>query len=274
MYRAIRLQAVGGTRARRSTQVGRAGSHDTLPSKLVSMTALRRYFAAVVSPLLCAAVVLASWPFDAGYVRTGDRNHDGRPDQWDVYDARGDLRRTLSDANFDGHSDWEESYEGGCIAQRISDRNFDHRLDVVEEFDPNTCEHTRSVVDVDFDGRADLLVLFEAGRVVLARWAPQPGTPDRDIDVAAKVDAAAPPAAGGLARFLDPFRGDLSLSTPRDRGEVRLAATLPCGALPVDGIRACPPSQPAARSAFTTGPLDSAPRPTRLTRGPPAPASL
>ena len=52
--------------------------------------------------------------------------------------------------------------------RRDSDRDFNDRVDLVQEFDPTTHEHVRTVVDVDSDGTADLLVLFQDGRPVFS----------------------------------------------------------------------------------------------------------
>jgi hypothetical protein len=153
--------------------------------------------------LLCAfagavAAAGSSWPA-AGYVRTEDRNGDGRPDVWRVYDRSGHTSRVRIDLNFDGRSDVEEYYERGVLVRRESDRNFDGRIDLADEFDPATGEQVRSVQDVDFDGAADLLVLFRDGQSVYSEWA-GPATP------AAAQAAPRPAAADQLAPLMDPFR--------------------------------------------------------------------
>jgi hypothetical protein len=102
-------------------------------------------------------------------VQTTDQNGDGRPDVWRHYDARGQVTEVDVDTNFDGKPDVEEYYERGVLVRRESDRNFNGQADLVEEFDRTTHGQTRSVVDIDYDGTADLLVLFRDGRPVFSK---------------------------------------------------------------------------------------------------------
>ena len=104
---------------------------------------------------------------DARAVRTEDQNRDGQPDVWREYDGLGRLAGVLVDTNFDGRSDVHEYYDDdGALVRRESDRDFNDRVDLVQEFDAKTRERARSVVDTDFDGTADLLVLFQGGKPV------------------------------------------------------------------------------------------------------------
>src|SRR5438477_5876587 len=125
---------------------------------------------------LCAlasgAVALAPLWQAAAYVRAEDRNGDGRPDIWRTYDRLGRVSDVTVDTNFDGRSDVHEYYQRGALVRRESDRDFNDRVDLVQEFDPTTREPVRTVVDVDFDGTADLLVLFQGGQPVFSEWAP------------------------------------------------------------------------------------------------------
>jgi hypothetical protein len=142
---------------------------------------------------------MSVWPSAIGRMQTEDTNHDGRPDIWRYYDARGELTHISIDTNFDGHPDREEQYSRGSLWRRETDRNFDERVDLVEEFDPATHEHLRSTVDVDFDGRADLRVLFADGRPVHSEWA-------KPVAEAARRDASvASSPADGLMALFDPF---------------------------------------------------------------------
>jgi hypothetical protein len=164
----------------------------------------------ILCALACAtAAVLSIWP-SAGYVRTEDRNGDGRPDVWRVYDRRGQLSKVAIDTNLDGRSDVQEYYERGALVRRESDRNFDDRVDLVEEFDPTTHEEVRSTVDVDFDGIADLLVLFQEGHGVFSKWA-HPPTPATARGSSAPKAYASQPTANDLAPLEDPFRADLAI---------------------------------------------------------------
>jgi hypothetical protein len=145
------------------------------------------------------AVAVSVWPSAIGRMQTEDTNHDGSPDVWRYYDARGELTHVAIDSNFDGHPDRDEQYREGSLWRRETDRNFDERVDLVEEFDPATHAPLKSIVDVDFDGRADLRVLFQDGRPVHSEWA-------RAVDGAEQDDAGAPsPSADGLIALFDPF---------------------------------------------------------------------
>ena len=132
--------------------------------------------AVVLCVVACATVAAVGvWP-PARHVRTEDQNGDGRPDIWRRYDSRWQLTEVDVDSNFDGAPDIEEYYERGVLVRRESDRNFNGQADFVEEFDAQTRTRTRSLIDEDYDGTADLLVLFEGGRPVYQKRA---GVPDR-----------------------------------------------------------------------------------------------
>ena len=174
----------------------------------------RRSLVVSLCALVCAAGAVAPLWHAAGYVRTEDRNGDGRPDVWHTYDRRGQLSETTVDTNFDGRSDVHEYYERGALLRRESDRDFDSRVDLIQEFDPATREHTRSVVDVDFDGRADLLVLFRDGQPVFSKWA-QPAAQVPTSTRALYADTRLRTPTGQLAALEDPFNRDLSMSAAR-----------------------------------------------------------
>jgi hypothetical protein len=167
--------------------------------------------------LACAAAAVSWWP--RGHdVRTEDQNRDGRPDVWRVYDPQGQLATMAVDTNFDGRSDVREYYERGALVRRESDRDFNDRVDLVQEFDATTRQAVRAVSDVDFDGVADLLVLFEGGRPVYSKWAPEP-TPVPLSGVSARAAAASPRrTAHQLVPLEDPFRFDLAVSAIRRGG--------------------------------------------------------
>jgi hypothetical protein len=163
------------------------------------LKSIARRLSAPLGSLFCVLALAASlWPSSGGSVRTEDRNHDGRPDVWRVYDAHGILRHVTIDANFDGVPDREEQYETGVLVRRESDRNFDQLTDLVEEFDPITHLLVRSVTDVDYDGVADRLMLFQDGRAVRTEWAAAPSA-SRGTGVRSARSAAT------LAPLADPF---------------------------------------------------------------------
>jgi hypothetical protein len=174
----------------------------------------RRSLAVSLCALACAAGVALSLRLPTGDLRVQDKNGDGRPDTWRLYDHQGRLSEVSVDTNFDGRPDVHEFYRRGALVRRESDRNFNDRIDLVQEFDPATRQHTRSVVDVDFDGTADLLVLFRDGEPVFSKWsrpAPRPaGGPG--TNVALYASAAARAARGPLTPLEDPFSRDRSVS--------------------------------------------------------------
>jgi hypothetical protein len=169
---------------------------------------------AVLCVVACAAAMAVWCRRPVSDVRTEDQNHDGRPDVWRAYDRHGRLARVSVDTNFDGRSDVQEFYEGGALVRRESDRDFNDRVDLVQDFDAETRQSVRAIVDVDFDGTADLLVLFQDGQPVYSKWA---GRAARVSTRAGASRAAPAPRAADdrLAPLDDPFRGDLSVRAVR-----------------------------------------------------------
>jgi len=161
-----------------------------------------------------AAAAMLLWP-PGGDVRTEDQNRDGRPDVWRVYDRQGQLAEVAVDTNFDGRSDVREYYEDGALVRRESDRDFNDRVDLVQEFDATTREAVRSVADVDFDGAADLLVLFEGGQPVYLKWAHLLTPAAASGSSAQPTKASQRTADDQLAPLEDPFRTDLAVSAIR-----------------------------------------------------------
>jgi len=169
---------------------------------------------ALLCTVACATVaVFTVWPTDR-HVRSADRNGDGRPDVWRQYDNRGQLIEVAVDSNFDGRSDIQEYFDHGVLVRRESDRNFDDQVDLVEEFDAATHEQIRSVVDLDYDGSADLLILFRDGRPVFAERARGPllTTDPQRAEIAAR-DSQFVHRIGGdpLVQLTDPFRRDTAV---------------------------------------------------------------
>jgi hypothetical protein len=190
----------------------------------------------VLGTLAVCAMGLGAWTLltvrPGGDVRTEDQNHDGRPDVWRAYDRHGRLARVAVDTNFDGRSDVQEFYEAGALVRRVSDRDFNDQIDLVQDFDARTRQSIRSIEDVDFDGTADLLTLYQDGQPVFSKQA----SPVHRISIPpAAVPAAAPARSADdqLAPLDDPFRGDLAVkAVPGQTGPddcVELAAS--CGIL-------------------------------------------
>jgi hypothetical protein len=170
-------------------------------------TGSARWLAAFLALSACATGFV-SYPFDDEAVATEDLNRDGQPDVWRLRDGRGDLTEVLRDSNFDGSPDVREYYDRGVLVRRESDRNFNNQIDLVEVFDAVTGQHVRSVFDLDDDGTADVLVLFQSTHVAFVKRASHTGL-----------------AAGGHTRegrggtrllpLDDPFRGDLAIQSER-----------------------------------------------------------
>ena len=159
----------------------------------------------VVSCATLTAVEI--WP-GARDVRTTDQNGDGRPDVWRHFDARGEVTEVDRDTNFDGKPDVEEYYERGALVRRESDRNFNGQADLIEEFDADTHGQTRSVIDIDYDGTADLLILFRDGRPVFSKRAcPKPPNGAIRTTPVGQNDRVA------LIPLGDPFQSDTAIRT-------------------------------------------------------------
>jgi hypothetical protein len=189
--------------------------------------------------LLSAAAASVSLSRPARSV-TEDRNGDGRPDVWRTYDREGLLSEVAIDSNFDGRSDVHEYYDKGTLVSRESDRNFDDRIDLVQQFDSTSHDQIRSIEDVDYDGTADLLVLFQEGRPVFSKWALH-----REAPLAATTSAARTPENAGraaddpLTPLADPFQSDLAMGAVRLAGGLRdyLGSTASAG-LPATDLEA------------------------------------
>jgi len=171
------------------------------------MKRLSARLAAVMCVVSCATLAAVEiWPV-ARDVRTIDQNGDGRPDVWRRFDPRGQVVEVDVDTNFDGKPDVEEYYQRGVLVRRESDRNFNGQADLVEEFDAETRAQTRSVIDIDYYGTADLLVLFQDGIPVFSKRAgsnPPDAlhrTADRQRDTT------------HLVPLTDPFRSDTAIRT-------------------------------------------------------------
>jgi len=189
---------------------------------------MKHLFARLVALLCvvsCATVAaVAIWPVGRD-VRTTDQTGDGRPDVWRHFDASGQVTEVDVDTNFDGQPDIAEFYERGILIRRESDRDFNGQTDLVEEFDAATHAQTRSVVDIDFDGTADLLVLFRDGRPVFSKRT--------KLSERAPRAAAHHPATNQLAPLTDPFQAETALRAPHAAAGDNICIGLPTsGGLP------------------------------------------
>jgi len=190
-------------------------------------------FGAVLAIVACTTAAVLTLPKNAQYVRAEDRNGDGRPDEWRRYDQAGHLAQVSVDSNFDGRSDVEEYYDAeGVLIRRESDRNFNGQVDLIEEFDPTTHQHAESVVDVDYDGRADLLILFRDGRPVFSKRAPEPEARAADLGSFAQVADVQPATNDPLVPLTDPFQSDTTVRGLRSTTKAGTAGLATSGGLP------------------------------------------
>ena len=219
--------------------------------------------------MACATVaVVLLWSPVVG-VGTSDRNGDGQPDTWRAYDHQGRLSEVAIDTNFDGRADVREYYKRGALMRRESDRDFNNHIDLVQEFDPATRQPMRSVTDFDFDGRADLLVVFQDGQPVFSKWA-------RQVDQAAATGVSVPKAESSqhtendqLTPLEDPFGMDVSVravhALVRDSAGLSTSGGLPAPSRDAASLSASPSVIPSLVSRPLTANIVP-----RSPRGPPA----
>lgn len=121
---------------------------------------------------------------------------------WRSYDAHSQVVEIDLDTNADGRPDVEEYFSHGALLRRDSDRNFDGRVDLIEEFDAVTRQKVRSLVDDDYDGVADRLLLFRNGAIVFS-----------ERRTARPIAPAQAPRGNRIAALLDPFSADTTFRT-------------------------------------------------------------
>ena len=229
----------------------------------------------VLTVAACPAVAALEIWSAAPPVRTEDHNGDGRPDVWRRYDARGRLVEVDVDSNFDGRPDVQEYYDRGALVRRQSDRNFNGQTDFIEEFDFDTHARTRSVIDIDYDGTADLLVLFRAGRPVYQEWA-HPITPAGASGSSTMTADVSRTADDQLTPFEDPFRMELALrAVPIATGSGDCVGLSTSGGFPASSTAViCPcPSASDASDISVSHPSSAAVIP-HSPRGPPVVSPL
>jgi hypothetical protein len=217
----------------------------------------------------CLLAAFAAVWLPNGRASTEDRNHDGRPDVWRSYNANGQLVSVAFDTNFDGRSDVNEFYDNGALIRRELDRDFNNQVDLVQEFDPATRQIVRSISDVDADGVADVLLLFQDGRPVYSKWAHQHAHAALGALDATKSSAATDAGQRPLGALSDPFSGDLAVkgtrpaATAPDTLALSAASGLPQPTLPAVILAAASSpvtfdcsavSAPAAGPAYPRGP--------------------
>ena len=201
--------------------------------------------------------------------RTEDLNRDGQPDVWRAYGRDGRIARVAVDTNFDGRSDVEELYENGILVRRQTDRDFDDRIDLVQDFDPATRQIVRSLTDVNADGVADLLVLFQNGTPVFSKWmsaGARGGLPQALVARAATQPSNQPPSA-----LHDPFSGDLAFKAVSVDASADEPFSLPAPIGPPEAVARPAIFAASAQTLAVDRPLPATtPLGTSSLRGPPA----
>ena len=188
----------------------------------------------VLGVLTCLAAGLFSTSIPHRSTRTEDLNRDGRPDVWRAYGRDGRIARVAFDTNFDGRSDVEELYENGILVRRETDRDFDDQIDLVQDFDPATRQIVRSLTDVNADGVADLLVLFQNGTPVFSKWMSvdrRDGLPETLVAGTAAQRSNQPPSA-----LHDPFSADLAFRAVRVEATADEPFSLPAPIGPPEAV--------------------------------------
>jgi hypothetical protein len=199
-----------------------------------------------------------------------DLIRDGRIDGGRTHHRTAHRASIAIDTNFDGRSDVEELYENGVLIRRETDRDFDDQIDLVQDFDPATRQIVRSITDVNADGVADLLVLFQNGKPIFSKWvAAITRVARHDSSVLLSSWRASHLA---LAPLVDPFSDDLAYKPVRvdARSDEPFWLTAPLG-MPATGTAAVAVATfaPTLASDWRV-PALSALGPSDL-RGPPSP---
>jgi hypothetical protein len=176
-------------------------------------------------------------------------------------DARGAIVERRFDTNGDGRPDVVEYYRNGALLRRVSDRNFNGVTDLVEDFDAVTQQRVRSIVDQDYDGTADVLLLYRDGEPVVSERASSPETEHARTQV--RRDSTV------LVSLRNPFSNrrafeSFALGVPRDAWIGPTAAGLTVSAARLPAPAASLTSLPRA-----IAPALNADRSLRSPRGPP-----
>jgi hypothetical protein len=211
----------------------------------------------------------------SGVVLMEARSQDGQPEVWESHPDV-DESVVAFDTNLDGRPDERLHYRNGDLVSLEADSDFDNRVDIVEEFDPITHEVVRSLIDVDEDGRADVLVLRQDGQPVFEKWAHQIAPRENawisERRATTVFTSPANPLSddSDLIPLADPFTGDLAVrSAHSSRPASRDGLLSTSGGLPLPAtVISCARSSVSVRESAFHSPLPSAFVPTSP-RGPP-----
>jgi hypothetical protein len=178
--------------------------------------------------------------------------------EWRRYDARAGLIERQLDTNGDGRPDVTEYYRDGALLRRDSDRDFNGVTDLVEDFDAATAQPVRSIIDEDYDGIADVLVLFRDSKAVVVERAP------------ASHARAVERRGSGLVSLRNPFATRRAIDAPvaASHPDAWIGGPGPEGlSVPIAAVSAPATSRAAPAPVFRVD--SSAVRSLRSPRGPP-----
>jgi len=216
--------------------------------------------------LICAIVCASAGPLPLALLTDllySQSHGSGAPAVWCRYDAHGTLVERELDTNGDGRPDVAEYYGHGALLRRDSDRNFNGVTDLVEDFDADTQERVRSIVDQDYDGTADLLVLFRNGEPVVSERAPAAQT---RVQAAEEVDRR---SSTGLVSLKNPFGVNPAFESAAGAVPYETWIGTAAKALPVSFPRFAAPVAALASSHRSSGANLKADLFVRSPRGPP-----
>ncbi|MBU1912467.1 MAG: hypothetical protein KKB22_02905 [Candidatus Omnitrophica bacterium] len=108
----------------------------------------------IIIPFIIISLAFGGYVCAAEETRTADRNNDGKPDTWIIYDGKGS-RTTQVDLNFDGKPDMYSYYQNGQRVKLEVDVNYDGKLDQVNEYMDNKL--VRMQKDSNKDGKLELI---------------------------------------------------------------------------------------------------------------------
>ncbi len=226
--------------------------------------ALAAFFAGTLALIVGVSAVAVAGAQHRARTWTQDRNGDGRADVWYRTDPSGERLLVQIDSNFDGRPDIQEYYDRGNLLRRELDRDFNNQIDMVEEFDPVTHQPVRSIIDVDLDGTADLLVLFQDGRPAYSKVSAA------GMRTATARTSLAPFEGGALVALKDPFASDTAVRNTRTFSPgPRCVGLSTSGGMAAEGMRVGAPAAARRQAAPATHAISPASSLPFSSRAPP-----
>jgi hypothetical protein len=163
-------------------------------------------------------------------VSTYDLAHSGKPDVWKYLrkgpDGRDQVVRRESDLNHDGRIDlWEYYDDRGALEKQVADLDFDGKADVILFFEKG--QLVRKELSFGFDGKPHVVAYYEKGKLVRK---------EKDDNGDGKIDTWEYWEGGELDRVGVDSDGDGKV----DRWESRRGASAEAGVTPAPAATATP----------------------------------